>query len=77
MEKEPRNAYKEANLHKNGRAHNLCKELSSVLANYGLEMLGLIADDTHNPRGDYDIVVIINTVDYYNDLPKLPKSVTG
>lgn len=74
---EKRNAYKEAGLSDGARANELCNDLNKVLGRYGLRLFTLIADDTFNPKGDYDILAIIQTMPYFEDLPHLDSSVTG
>ena len=77
LPKEKRNAYKEAGLSDGTRANELCNDLNKVLGRYGLRLFALIADDNYNHAGDADIVAIIQTIPYLNDLPHLDSSVTG
>lgn len=75
--KEKRNAYKEAGLSDGIRANELCNDLNTVLGRYGLRLFALIADSNYNSAGDADIVAVIQTIPYLNELPHLDSSITG
>ena len=77
MPKDKRNAFKEAGLSDGARANELCNDLNKVLGKYGLRLFTLMADETFNPLGDYDIVAIIQTKSYSEEIPHLDASVTG